>query len=158
MYYLKGKASFDGVTDLRPVDTAEAPFEYTFEIVCIRCREKHSKPVTINRFEQHEGEGTRGTASFVYRCQNCKHQHSANIESTGKAIANDGAYHAILQIDSRGLEVERFIPEGVWQCVGEESGTKFEEVEVEDGEWYDYDEKAGVDVSITEVEWEVSRL
>jgi hypothetical protein len=30
----------------------------------------------------------------------------------------------------------------MWKCQGAESGTKFNEVELEDGEWNDYDEKA----------------
>lgn len=31
--------------------------------------------------------------------------------------------------------------QGTWKCVGVESGTVFPEVELEDGEWVDYDEK-----------------
>lgn len=33
------------------------------------------------------------------------------------------------------------ICQGIWKCVGAESGTAFSEVDLEEGEWVDYDEK-----------------
>ena len=40
---------------------------------------------------------------------------------------------------------------------GVESGTKFTGIELTDGEWFDYDEKAGEEVSIKEIKWEIRR-
>ena len=40
---------------------------------------------------------------------------------------------------------------------GIDSGTKFTGIELIDGEWYDYDEKAGEEVSIKEIAWEIRR-
>lgn len=37
--------------------------------------------------------------------------------------------------------------QGIWKCVGAESGTPFNEVELEEGEWVDYDEKVRVSLS-----------
>lgn len=31
--------------------------------------------------------------------------------------------------------------QGIWKCVGQESGTVFDEVDLSEGEWVDYDEK-----------------
>ena len=63
----------------------------------------------------------------------------------------------ILEVDARGLELEAFKAEGDWTCSGTDSGTKFEGVDLSDGEWYDYDDKAGQEVSITDVKWEIRR-
>lgn len=38
-----------------------------------------------------------------------------------------------------------------------ESGTKFADVTFEDGDWFDYDEKAGEEVSIKGLKWEIRR-
>lgn len=38
------------VTNLRPKDTAEDPFLYTFKVQCTSCRETHPNPVTVGRF------------------------------------------------------------------------------------------------------------
>lgn len=47
--------------------------------------------------------------------------------------------------------------QGEWQAVGAESGTKFTGIDLTEGEWYDYDEKAGEEVSIVNVIWEIRR-
>lgn len=78
-YKLVLKATLEGLTVLRPKDTEQTPFEYTFEIECTSCREKHDKEITINRFEQHEISGSRGEANFVFRCKNCKVSTSHHI-------------------------------------------------------------------------------
>lgn len=38
-----------------------------------------------------------------------------------------------------------------------ESGTKFAAIDLTDGEWFDYDEKPGEEVSIVNVKWEIRR-
>ena len=86
----------------------------------------------------------------------------------------------VLEFDCRGLEFTEFIPEvgllsffraggggtragdaddpqGEWLVDGAESGSKFTGVELAEGEWFDYDEKAGEEVSIKEVKWEIKR-
>lgn len=40
---------------------------------------------------------------------------------------------------------------------GLESGTKFEGVDLQEGEWFDYDEKVGEEVSIKDLRWEIRR-
>ncbi|GME69391.1 unnamed protein product [[Candida] boidinii] len=64
---------------------------------------------------------------------------------------------AILEIDARGLELIEFIPEGLFSCKGAETSTVFEEVDLSEGEWYDYDDRAGEEVSITEISWDISK-
>lgn len=158
-YFLKASAELDNVTDLQPIDTTENPFEYTFHIQCTSCRQVHGKPVTINRFEKHEMDGSRGEASFVFRCRDCKGEHSASITRTKETVTIEkaGKFVPILEIDARGVEFVEFIPDGQFECRGAETTTRFDDVDLSDGEWYDYDEKANAEVSITDVKWEVAR-
>lgn len=158
LFYLKARAELANVTDLLPVNTPEEPFEFQFTITCTKCRHQHNKPVSINTFEQYEITGSRGEASFVYRCKECKNEHSASIKTTGNAlVAEKNEWVRLLEIDARGVDFNDFIAEGKFSCVGSDSGTKFNEVDLSDNEWYDYDEKAGEEVSITDVEWSVTR-
>lgn len=60
------------MTDLRPNDTEDAPFFYTFKVQCTSCREIHPNFVTVNRFEMNEQSGSKGEANFVWKCKNCK--------------------------------------------------------------------------------------
>lgn len=60
------------VTNLRPNDTEETPFWYTFKVQCTSCRETHANWVSVSRFENNEISGSRGEANFVWKCKNCK--------------------------------------------------------------------------------------
>lgn len=157
-FYLNFIAELNNVTDLQPVDTPEEPFEYKFTIECTRCRTQHDKPITINRFESHELANSKGEVSFVVRCRECKSEHNAVITRTNKKFTSeDKKKVSFLEIDARGVDFLEFIPDGYFECVGTNSNTKFTEIDLTEGEWYDYDDKEGEEVSIVETRWDVSR-
>ena len=47
--------------------------------------------------------------------------------------------------------------QGEWLAVGLDSRTKFAGVELDQGEWFDYDEKTSEEVSIKDVKWEITK-
>jgi len=63
----------------------------------------------------------------------------------------------IIEFECRGCEFVRFKSEGDWEAVGLESNTRFDEIDLTDKEWFDYDEKTGNEVSIKDVKWEIKR-
>ncbi|KAF2656550.1 DUF866-domain-containing protein [Lophiostoma macrostomum CBS 122681] len=152
-------AELNGVTDLRPNDTEDSPFEYTFKVQCTSCRETHPNFVTLNRFEMHDLSGSRGDANFVWKCKNCKREHSATIQAAPASYpqSDPPKKQNILEFDCRGLEFTEFKSEGEFLATGAESKTKFTGIDLADGEWFDYDEKEGAEVSITNVKWEIRR-
>ncbi|RDA89046.1 hypothetical protein CP533_2360 [Ophiocordyceps camponoti-saundersi (nom. inval.)] len=145
MFALEIKAELEGVTNLRPNDTKETPFWYMFKVQCTSCRETHSNFVGVNRFEANEMSGSRGEANFVWKCKNCKRESSASIKSAPVPYqqSEPPKSRRILEFDCRGLEFTEFMPEGEWLAEGIDSGTKFTGIELVEGEWFDYDEKAG---------------
>lgn len=46
---------------------------------------------------------------------------------------------------------------GEWLAKGLESATRFSAIDLQEGEWFDYDEKSGEEVSITDAAWEIRR-
>ncbi|KAK5134101.1 hypothetical protein LTR08_006991 [Meristemomyces frigidus] len=152
-------AELEGVTNLQPEDTEQAPFFYTFKVQCTSCREIHPNWVSISRFETNEQSGSRGDANFVWRCKNCKREHTANILDAPKSYAQQSPakLQNILTIDCRGLELLEFKPDGAWNATGVESGTKFFDVDLTESDWYEYDEKASEEVSIKDVKWSIRR-
>ncbi|KAI9930297.1 hypothetical protein AWENTII_007771 [Aspergillus wentii] len=160
MLSLTISAELNGVTGLQPTDTEQSPYYYTFKVQCTSCRETHPNWVSFNRFEQTEIPGSRGEANFVWKCKLCQKTHSASI------IAGPNAYEAddkrpakkVIDLDCRGLEFTEFKPDGEWEAKGVESGSPFTGIDLfEEEEWYDYDEKAGEEVSIKDVKWEIKR-
>lgn len=86
-------------------------------------------------------------------------ESSATIKSgpTPYVISSPPKPQNILMFECRGCEFTEFKPEGDWLATGEESGTKFLAIDLSEEEWFEYDEKAGQEVSVKEVKWEVKR-
>ncbi|CCL98285.1 uncharacterized protein FIBRA_00279 [Fibroporia radiculosa] len=140
------KADLENVTDLAPVSDA---FEYFFQVKCTSCNEVHPKFVALNRLEEHEvSSGKNNTAHFVWRCGLCKRESFAKFEArsvtTPYSADANGQFAPFLTVDCRGLEFIGFDPRGVWSCSGLDSGTVFDEVDLREGEWVDYDEKVAL--------------
>jgi len=156
----------EGVTDVVPADD---DYEYYFTVMCASCRETHPKTVSLNQKEEHEISGSRGSAHFVWRCQNCKKEHSAsfippNPKSKSPTPLPYSAPNAqlapLVAVDCRGLEFTAFHFRGRWKCVGEDSREPFEFELEQDGEgrWDDYDEKAGAPVGASELRSSIERM
>jgi hypothetical protein len=63
----------------------------------------------------------------------------------------------ILEFECRGCEFSDFKPEGNWEAKGIDSNTVFKDIDLSEGDWFDYDEKAGAEVSIKDLKWEIVR-
>jgi len=147
------KAELENVTNLVPASDA---FQYFFKVQCNSCHEIHPKFVSVNRLEVREVKGGKGsTAHFVWRCGTCKRESSAKFEAASPPqpySSDNGQFAPLVTIECRGLEFVEFDPRGIWKCVGVESGTQFPEVDLDEGEWVDYDEKAALPVGISGIE------
>ena len=104
-------------------------------------------------------------------------EHTANILDAPKSYAQQSPAKPqnILTIDCRGLEFLEFKPDvrsiscglpsslitddkqGPWKATGVESGTAFSDIDLTEGDWYEYDEKASEEVSIKDVKWSIRR-
>lgn len=156
MHALALTAELQAVTDLKFNNSPQDPYILTLKVQCTSCREVHDNWVTFNEFETHEISGSRGEASFVFRCKLCGRQSSATAKFLNRAYtaADSGKKINMVEFDTRGIEFVEFKADGAFSCKGEESDYAFAEFDLEDGEWFDYDEKASQEVSITDVKWE----
>ncbi len=64
---------------------------------------------------------------------------------------------SLIEFECRGCELIQFRPDGNWEAVGAESGTRFEHIDLSEGEWFDYDQKSGEEVSIRDIKWEIKK-
>jgi len=156
------RAELENVTNLQPADPDN--FEWFFTVKCTSCNEVHPKPVSINRLDSRSlGKGS--SANFVWRCGNCKREASANVNApTASALltytlesSSANQFSTLAILDCRGLEFTHFHPEGTWMCVGVESGIVFNDVDLAEDDWTDYDEKSKLPVGISKLESRLSR-
>ena len=168
------------VTELLPVDTEETPFYYMFEVQCTSCREHHPNHIGVSQFvrfptisprplappappltrpqEEREIHGSRGEANLVWRCKNCQRESSASIKAGPFAYnyTEPATEQKILTFECRGCEFVGFKPDGEWKAKAIEKDSKFK-VDLEDMEWYDYDDKVKEEVSVQNVVFKISR-
>ncbi|KAL9032684.1 MAG: hypothetical protein Q9214_007862, partial [Letrouitia sp. 1 TL-2023] len=143
------------VTGLLPYDTPEAPYFYTFKVQCTSCREIHPNWVSLSRFrifslilvrsqmkyqEVEVKQISYGDAKFAK-----KRESTASIKDAPRAYQQSSppTTQNIVELDCRGLEFTEFRADGEWLAKGQESSSNFSSIDLQEGEWYDYDEKAG---------------
>ncbi|KAJ1670236.1 hypothetical protein GGF38_001665, partial [Coemansia sp. RSA 25] len=104
--------------------------------------------------DEVKAAGGRSKVNMAIACHFCKRESSLNIVEGPFPYTSEssGSLATILVVDCRGAEPKEFEPRGGWKVVGTESKTVFDEVDLTEAEWFDYDEKAALPVSIKYVE------
>uniref|UniRef100_A0A0M3JBP1 UPF0587 protein (inferred by orthology to a C. elegans protein) n=1 Tax=Anisakis simplex TaxID=6269 RepID=A0A0M3JBP1_ANISI len=91
---------------------------------------------------------------LIAKCKLCGRVNSLDIVKDSYkpySIDDSEQYHPIVKFDCRGVEPTAFDPRVGWKAVGTESGTPFDDIDLSEKEWADYDEKASAATEITEV-------
>nr|CAG4651458.1 EOG090X0HQJ [Simocephalus serrulatus] len=154
---LKFKATLENLTNLRP-DGED--FRWYLKVKCGSCNEVSDKWIYITQSESNDVKGGRGTANLVVKCKLCSRENNMDIIPESLKTYNDedqNKFKTIVQFDCRGMEPSDFSPRNGWLVDGLESGTKFNDVDLSDKEWVEYDEKAKNTVGIYEVEHQFGR-
>lgn len=72
--------------------------------------------------------------------------------------ADSGTFKTIVVFDCRGIEPVEFQPNSGFLVQSAENGQKFEDVDLSEGDWVDYDEKNAESVRIHEFESKFIKL
>ncbi|XP_064386283.1 CXXC motif containing zinc binding protein-like [Halichondria panicea] len=149
------RAQLNNVTDL----TAEgADFRWYIKVRCGNCMEE-SKWLYAVAEDRVPVKGGRGTVHLVIKCKLCARENTVEIlEDHIKPYraVDSGVFKAIVAFNCRGVEISAFDPRGGFRVRGESS--VFNDVSLSDKEWYDYDDIASQEVSITDFEYRVVKL
>ncbi|KAK3821616.1 MAG: DUF866-domain-containing protein, partial [Benniella sp.] len=147
---LQIKAELENITELVP---AHDDHTWHFKVQCTKCRETDPGFITMNAIETKSLSTGRGEANLVMKCKGCKNEGSASFQSKPVAyVPESSKYSTIVKFDCRGLELVGFEAREGWKAKGDESGTVFEDIDLTEGEWVDYDAKSGLPVSISNIE------
>mmetsp|Transcript_21630 Transcript_21630/g.55494 ORF Transcript_21630/g.55494 Transcript_21630/m.55494 type:complete len:162 (+) Transcript_21630:182-667(+) len=114
--------------------------------------------VEICENESHEIPGSKGDANFLMKWARDDRKHATiNIEHVKKytrayAEADSGSFVPIIGFDCRGAEPVDWTPQGGFR-IESTGGAVFDNVDLKEKEWCDYDEKAELSVGVYELEW-----
>lgn len=162
---LQISANLENVTGLKPADD---DFRWFFKFKCTACGEVPDHWQHITLAEEHEVKGGRGHANAVIRCKLCGRENSCDVvrESVREYGAGDsGGFRTVAEFDCRGMEPVEFSLRDGWSArgykpagededdgeEGKETGKVFEDVDLEPGEWADYDDVGDESVYISEI-------
>ncbi|CAG9329803.1 unnamed protein product [Blepharisma stoltei] len=167
------KARLEGIRNITP----KSNFRWYFQVRCARCGEVNDKEIYLVAEEFHEKWGTPGTFNFVMKCKICENVGTINI--LNGSIKNYSVYGAVTASKNRDIEIEDY--EGgsreefqpICQCetrglvivsyrlndgftVESLTNKIWEDVDLSQGDWCEYDEDAGTVVGIYDIETRVS--
>lgn len=154
---LQIKAQLEFITDLKP-DGED--FRWYIKTKCLNCGELSKTFVYISLLENNPLKGGRGHASMVSKCKLCSRENSIDIlkDTITPYTADDSeTFKKIVAFECRGMEPIEFQPRTGWVAKGAETSSSFN-IDLTEGEWCDYDEKAGESVGIYEIESKFEKI
>uniref|UniRef100_M3XIX3 CXXC motif containing zinc binding protein n=2 Tax=Latimeria chalumnae TaxID=7897 RepID=M3XIX3_LATCH len=91
---------------------------------------------------------------MVQKCKLCSRENSIDIlrdTITPYNAEDTDKFKTVVKFECRGLEPVDFQPQAGFAAKGAESGTPFNEINLQEKDWTDYDEKIHESVGIYEV-------
>ena len=164
---LQFKAFLEFVTEILPEGE---DFRWYFKFKCSNCSEIPEHHQYIARSESQALKGGRGEANLVMKCKLCGRDNSIDIlEDSIKSYdaADSNQFKTIVVFDCRGVEPVEFSPRNGWNVKGYKenddgegatTGTLFEDVDLTEKEWADYDEKSDESTCISEMEFKFVKV
>ncbi|KAL0277404.1 UNVERIFIED_CONTAM: hypothetical protein PYX00_004698 [Menopon gallinae] len=156
------KANLKNVSKLYPHEPEQ--FCWPLKVRCTGCGEEDQNWHLISQDEVVEL--ANGEAHFLYKCKCCSRDNHMSIlpsnHVNGKAKKDkmnvetvyldedDEKFKTVICFDCRGLELTDFEPRDGWAV---QSGKKvFEDVDLSEKEWVEYNDVDGMPVEITNIE------
>ena len=121
--------------------------QWALTMECGRCGTQTEKEIFITAGERVDITNSRGTCNVEFVCKYCQNRGTIDIESGSYQPWEEGSDKPIAKFECRNFAPLSWRPTSGLIAVSEE-GTEFSEIEIEDGDWADYDDKAGVSVAL----------
>jgi len=138
------KADIENVASLIP----EADINWSMKVKCSNCGEISGNAVYISSTES-QSTG-RGSSNLVMRCKLCRRENSVDIVKgslKNYSEEDNGKWIEIAQFDCRGFELLNFEFINGWTVVST-GGTRYENIDLSQNEWVEYDSKLQNSVGI----------
>ncbi len=168
---LQLSANLENLTGLRPLGE---DFRWFFKFKCSSCGEVPDHWQHITAVEHHEVTGSRGTANAVIKCKLCHRENSVDIihDSVREYGREDtGQFKQLVAFDCRGMEPVDFSLRDGWTVKafkpareeddeeeGKETGKVFEDIDLSQGEWADYDDVGEESVYISDIKHQFVKI
>ena len=151
-------ATLTNVSDIKVMDN---DFRWYLKLKCSNCGEESSSWQYVCLSESVETKGGRGSASMVQKCKMCgRENHLDILKDFLKPYVADKSdnFLVIVAFECRGLEPTAWDIRSGWVISSSCSSLVFDDVDLAEKEWYDYDENANETVSVTDIQHRFVKL
>jgi len=151
-------ATMENVAELKTMDE---DFRWYLKLTCTNCGEQSPSWQYVCLSESVETKGGRGSASMVQKCKLCGRENHLDIikDSVKPYLAeNDGKFIVVVAFESRGIEPTDWDIRSGWIISSACSNLTFDDVNLGEKEWYEYDQNANETISITEIQHRFVKL
>ena len=149
-------------SQLEGIDKITIPTDYRFNIDCQHPSSGEPyKNLWVSNEEELEIPGSRGTCNVLVKVGDKRHGTIKMDFTKDFSYTSDmaGKFAPVCTFECRDLEpVSWSMAADDWIAYGVNEKTKFDEIEFDDGEWFDYDDEAAASVSIQELAFEFKRV
>ena len=151
-------ATLENVAEIKTMDD---DFRWYLKLTCTNCGEQSPSWQYVCLSESVETKGGRGSASMVQKCKMCGRENHLDIlkDSIKPYLAeHDGKFIKIIAFESRGLEPMDWDIRSGWIVSSACSNLIFDDVNLGEKEWYEYDENANETISICDIKHRFVKL
>ncbi|KAJ8969198.1 hypothetical protein NQ314_001869 [Rhamnusium bicolor] len=149
---LQISATLEGIEEFY---TSHPNYTFLLKIKCSSCGEISDKWHDVTESQTYPGKTGKSENHYIAKCKLCGRENNLDIipGSNGKYTSDDqGSFKNIVTFDCRGIEPVDFSPSEGWIAKVEDSGNIFDNINLSDKEWVEYDEKSKQSVGIYELE------
>ncbi|KAK1354518.1 UPF0587 protein like [Heracleum sosnowskyi] len=150
-YRLMISADMENIKKLRPASGVDDPsFNYYLKMKCGNCGELTKKEISVNSKEKVSNSWD--SPNLIMKCKFCEKVGTVTVIS-GKGrpltqgLSEQGKYAPLMELDCRGYEPVEFMFGSGWKAESI-AGTNFEDIDLSEGEFAEYDEKGECPVTI----------
>jgi hypothetical protein len=138
-------------------------FRYFIKTLCCNCGEVSDKWQYVALNETTDGRTGRSECHMKYKCKGCQREislliHEDSIKPYVYEEDKPEGFQTIAIFEGRGMEISDFEFRTGWNIKALESSTKFENVDLTEREWVEFDEKLGESIGIYELKHKFVKL
>lgn len=149
------RARLENVKELK---TNHPNHSFSLKLKCTGCGEVSEKWHDITESEKFPGKTGRSENNYIAKCKMCGRENCLDIVPGSNAsytIDDSEKFKSIVAFECRGIEPVDYRPTDGWIVSVEESNKVFNDVDLSEKEWVEYDEKIQDSVGIYEFEYEL---
>ncbi|XP_060522428.1 UPF0587 protein CG4646 [Cylas formicarius] len=155
---LQIKAALENVEELK---TIHPDYAFMLKLKCTGCGEVSDKWHDIVESQTFPGKTGRSENNYIAKCKMCGRENSLDIVKGSNASYRDydqGKFKSIVVFECRGIEPTEFTPGESWIVKVKESSRVFDNIDLSEKEWVEYDEKIQQPVEISDMEFRFTNV